>query len=277
MIRIVTDSSCDLPGELASRHRIEIVPLTIRFGDDHLVDREQLDAEEFWDRLAADDTLPETAAPGAGRFRDTYTRLASEGAEGIVVVCISEELSATAQAARLAGEDFSFGVPVRVVDSRQVSAALGLAVVATARYAETGAGLDAVEETARRYCRQAGILAALDTLEFLHRGGRIGGARAFLGGLLNVKPLITVAEGAVVGFGRVRSRSRALTTLADHVAGLPSPPAGLAVVHGRAPDLDDFLATLSQVHEDEPIVTTMGPVVGTHTGPGVLGVAYLQE
>ncbi len=273
MIRIVTDSSCDLPDEILDRHRISVVPLTIRFGDEDFVDREELSGDEFWERLTADDALPETAAPSVGRFQQIYGDLAHEGADGIVAVLISAGISATHQSASLAAEQFVSGIRVKVVDSGLVSAALGLAVVAAARAAEAGGSLEEVEVAARNAAAATNLFAALDTLEFLKRGGRIGPAAAFFGNLMAVKPLITFADGVVSPGGRVRTRKKAVTAVLDHLDGLDG-VADLGVVHSDSPGLDDFLAALADRGHADPLVARLGPVVGTHAGPGVVGVVY---
>ncbi len=274
MIRIVTDSSCDLPDELIESHRIEIVPLTIRFGDKEYLDREGLSTADFWHMLTTGDVLPETAAPSIGRFHQVYTRLSSEGADGIVVICVSSALSATIQAAEAAVKQFTSGVPVRVVDSRLVSTALGLVALEAAERSAAGASLRDVVATAKEASASSNIFAALDTLEYLKRGGRIGGAAAFLGEVLSVKPLITVKDGAVAPAGRVRTRTKALAAVIDHIAGLADRIQRLAIVHSVAPDLDEFLVSLAKVYSGERIVSSLGPVVGTHTGPGVIAAAY---
>ena len=275
MIRIVTDSSCDLPDDVVALHRIEVVPLTIRFGDEELVDREGLSTDEFWRRLTTSSILPETAAPSVGRFQAAFTRLVSAGADGIVVLCISSKISATIQSATLAAEQFAPGIPVRVVDSGLVSAALGLAAIAAAELAATGASLDEVETAARSACERGRIFATPATLEYLRRGGRIGGAAALIGGLLDVKPLIGFEDGKVAAAGRVRSRKRALAAVLEHVEERRGSISRLAVVHSDPPDLKDFLERLAEVYEGEVMVARFGPVVGTHIGPGTVGVVYL--
>ena len=142
MIRIVTDSSCDLPADILERHRIAVVPLTIRFGDEDFVDGEQLTVDDFWERMSTSEDLPETAAPAVGRFQETFRDLSAAGADGIVAVLISSAISATHQSATLAADQLTSGIPVRVVDSRLVSAAAGLSVLAAARAAEAGATID---------------------------------------------------------------------------------------------------------------------------------------
>ncbi|MFO7548171.1 MAG: DegV family protein [Acidimicrobiia bacterium] len=275
MIRIVTDSSADIPDELLDRHRIEVVPLTIRFGSDEFVDRRDLDSHRFWEKLVAGPALPETAAPSAGAFLDTYRRMAAEGAEGVVAVCISSDMSATYQSAVIAAEQVAGDVAVRVVDSRAVSMMLGLQVLAAAEGAETGATLDEVASRAVTAGSNTGLFATLDTLEFLRRGGRIGGAQALIGGLLDVKPLITIADGVVQAAGRVRTRSRALAALTAEVARRAPRIRALAVLHGATTDLDRFEALVREAAPGvDPIVAELGAVVGTHAGPGVAGVAY---
>ncbi len=275
MIRIVTDSSCDLPDEVLTRHRIEVVPLTIRFGEEELVDREELSSEEFWHRLTTGSTLPETAAPSVGRFQQAFTRLVSAGADGIVVLCLSSKVSATIQSATLAADQFTAGIPVRVIDSGLVSGALGLAAIEAAKAASAGGSVDEVEAVARTACERGRIFATPNTLEYLRRGGRIGGAAALIGGLLDVKVLIGFEDGKVAGIGRVRSRKRALAAVIDHVGEHAASIACLGVVHSDPSELPDFLRSLAEVYGGEPMMFRFGPVVGTHIGPGALGVTYL--
>lgn len=275
MIRIVTDSSCDLPDEILQRHRITVVPLTIRFGEKGFIDREELSIDDFWVRLSAAKDLPETAAPSVGRFQDVYRELSYAGADGIVVVTISAGISATHQSASLAADQLRSGIPVRVIDSRLVSAALGLGVLAAARAAEAGGTIDVVEATAREAVASSNLFAALDTLEYLKRGGRIGSTAAFFGNLLDVKPLITFAEGVVSAGGRVRTRRKAIKAVLDHLESLES-VAEVGVVHSNPPDLDEFLGALRERGHDDPLVARLGPVVGAHAGPRVIGIVYRQ-
>ncbi len=275
MIGVVTDSSCDLPDELLADSGIVAVPLTIRFGDEELVDREQISPEEFWRRLPESVALPQTAAPGPGRFEDAYRRLATAGAEGVVALCISSALSGTIQAAQVAADAVAAELPVRVVDSRLTSGALGLAALAAAEAATGGTGLDGVAAAATAAAARSGVLGVLDTLEFLRRGGRIGGAQAFVGGLLSVKPMVALEDGQVVPAGRVRTRRKALAALLDHARGLAPDLDAAVVVHANAPDVDDFVAELAEVLPAERTsVSLLGPVVGTHAGPGLIGICH---
>lgn len=272
VIRVVTDSSCDLPGELVATHGIEIVPLTIRFGDREYADRTDLTTARFWAELKTSSDLPETSAPSAGDFRERFARLADEGADGIVAVCLSSSLSATYQAAAIAAEQ-TRPIPVKVVDSRNVSMALGFQVLEAARAAARGDNLEQVAAAALAARDRTNFVAALDTLEYLQRGGRIGTTRAFLGGLLNIKPLLTMENGVVAAVGRVRTRSKARATLVERAGMLGSDVQELAILTGDSPDVEDFRQQLSTVIPTH-LISEIGPVVGTHTGPEVLGIAY---
>lgn len=272
MIRVVTDSSCDLPEELATLHAIEIVPLTIRFGEAEFADRTQLTQDEFWKRLKTSSDLPETSAPSAGSFRDTYANLARAGADGVVVVCLSSELSGTYQAAVIAAEQTT-ALPVKVVDSRNVSMALGFQVLEAARAAAQGDDLNKVVGAALAARNGTNFIAALDTVDYLQRGGRIGAAQAFLGGLLNIKPIITMDNGVVAAIGRVRTRSRAQAALIERITALGPAIQEVAILTGDSPDVEEFRQQLAEFRSTH-LIAGIGPVVGTHSGPGVLGLAY---
>jgi len=273
-IKVVTDSAADLPQELATQRGIAVVPLTVRFGDDEFVDGESLDSASFWQRLATSPDLPETAPPAPYRFEQEIKEAQNDGAAGLVIVCLSAAISATYQSAVLAAEAVPAGIAVKVVDSRTLSMAQGFAVLAAADRAADGGTVDQVAAAARAAASRTNIITTLDTLEFLERGGRAGKTGTFFGNLLNVKPLLTVEDGVVSAAGRVRSRARALDTIAEHVLGLPS-LLELAIVHGIAPDLEYLIdAVAPRVARRRIIVSRLGPVLATHTGPGVIGVAY---
>jgi DegV family protein with EDD domain len=278
-VRIVTDSSCDLPESLASELNIEIVPLFIRFGADELVDREQISTAEFWARCSRETDLPSTAAPAPGRFEEAIRRAASAGATGVVVINLSSALSATMQSAELAAASGRTDVPVRVVDSRTVSMGLGLIVVACARAAAAGASLDEVDALARRLVDSCKLWGALDTLENLKKGGRIGGAKAMLASVLSIKPVIEVRDGVVQEGGKQRTRTKALAFLVDKVAAAVASPGieQLAVLHADCPDVEAFVTQLRAVYPGEIIVGEIGAVIGTHAGRGTIGVAYFEK
>jgi DegV family protein with EDD domain len=273
-IRVITDSACDLPDALAQEMGIEIVPLTIRFGDEEFVDRRDLSPSEFWKRCGSSPLLPETAAPSPGLFEETYRRLAADGAEGVVAITISSDLSATGQAAELAAQAVSDVIPVRVIDSRFVSMGQGLIAVGAAQLAAQGKSMEDVIGAALDLIPRTRVFAAIDTLENLKKGGRIGGAQALLGSMLSIKPIIEVKDGKVDSESRQRTRSKALTYLADKVREHGNLDR-LAVLHGSAPDIDEFLDSITATYaRDEIIVGEVGAVIGAHAGPRVVGVAF---
>ena len=273
-VRIVTDSSCDLPESVVTDLGVRVVPLSIRFGDDEFIDREELSTEEFWQKCAAQDTLPETAAPAPGQFEQVYRELAADGATGIVVISLSGKLSATMQSAELAARSVSDSVDVRVVDSRSVTLGVGTMVIAAARSAAEGASLDEVESMATDRANRTHVFGALDTLENLKKGGRIGGAKALLATALAIKPIVEVVDGEVAQAGKQRTRSKALKFLVDKVKSYGDDVHDLAVLHAACDDVDEFVAMLQPLYDGEIVVGDIGPVIGTHTGQGTIGVAF---
>jgi len=274
-IRIVTDSASDLPQPVCDDLGIEVVPLTIRFGEEEFVDRTELTTEDFWTRLQSSPILPETAAPSVGAFEEVFRRLADDGADGIACINLSSRLSATFQSAQVAAKALDGLCPISIVDSKSASMGIGNLVLHAARRARQGASLEAiVHEVEDRRDRQR-VLATLDTLEYLRKGGRIGGAQALLGSMLSIKPVISVEDGAVEQAGKVRTRSKALRFIADRI---PADVEVLSVLHAGAPDLDDFMAMISgSTAGAEVVVGHIGPVVGVHTGPRVVGVAWVPR
>lgn len=272
-IAIVTDSACDLPDDVATQHSIEVVPLTIRFGDEELVDRVDLTPTEFWARCAASPTLPETAAPAPGQFEAAYRRAALRGAPGVVVVTLSGALSATMESAMLAARDVAGKIDVRVVDSRSVTLGQGMIAVELARRAEAGADLDELESVGHDLARRGRVWGALDTLENLRKGGRIGNARALLGTVLSIKPIVEVRDGVVEQGGKQRTRSKALAFLVETVRSYGT-ITNLAVLHADTSDVDQFVAMLAEHYPGEIIVGDIGPVIGAHAGRGTIGVAF---
>ena len=273
-IRVVTDSASDLPAGVAEELAVEIVPLTFRFGNDEYVDRRDLTVRQFWEKCDASPTLPVTAAPSPGQFEEAFRRLHAEGAEGIVCVNLSSELSGTGQSAELAAKSVADVIPVRVIDSRSVSLGQGQIVMAAARSATGGKGLDDVAGTAEELVPRTRLFASLDTLENLKKGGRIGGAKAMLATMLSFKPVISVSGGHVDEEAKPRTRTRSLNHLIELVRAAGAVE-HLSVVHAEAPDLDEFLDRIGQLYpRDDILVGDVGGVIGTHAGRGAIGVTY---
>lgn len=272
-VRIVTDSACDLPQSVADELGIEIVPLTIRINGVEYVDRADLTPAEFWAKCASSPTLPETAAPAPGQFEAAYRQLAADGATGIVVVNLSAALSATMQSAELAARAVAPDITVTVVDSEQVTLGLGLIVADVARLAKGGASHQAVVDRAKDLAGRTKVWGALDTLENLKKGGRIGGAKAMLASALAIKPIIEVRDGKVEQGGKQRTRSKALAFLVEQLKA-----AGelehLAVLHADCSDVDSFVEMVRPHFVGDIVVGDIGPVVGTHAGHGTIGVAF---
>ena len=263
-VRVVTDTACDLPDEIVNEHGIGLVPLRIRFGSEEFVDRVELSTKEFWARCAGFSGLPETSAPSPGQFKEAFENMAAEGASGVVCVNLSSKMSATIQAARQAAAELEDRLPVKVVDSLNVTLGQGLITMEAAKKAAEGGSVDEVAQAAENAASRMHLLGVIDTLENLKRGGRIGGAQAFLGTMLSIKPVIQVLDGVVEPESRQRTRGKALRYVADKArsAGRIS---SLAVFSADAPDMDSFLSMLEDVQPSERILAgDVGPVIGTH-------------
>jgi DegV family protein with EDD domain len=274
-VRIVTDSSADLAPAEVERLGIEVVPLSIRFGADEYTDGVDLSVEQFYDNLASSTELPETSAPAPGAFEAAFRRQADAGADAVVCIDLSSDLSATLQSAQTAASAAE-GLDVRVVDSRSITSGLGTQVTLAAEAAAGGAGADEVVALVEDLARRTHVFGALDTLDNLKKGGRIGGAQALVGSLLSIKPLLDISTGVVEEAGKARTRRKALEWLRDKVFELPTVE-HLCVSHGMAPDLDVMLDLLAPRYPRDQIrVTTIGATIGTHGGPRVMGLTWVD-
>ncbi len=275
-VHIVTDSSCDLTEIETTTNSIGVVPLSIRFGDEEFIDREELSADAFYAKMASTGLLPETAAPSPGRFEQAFRGAAAVGANAVVCINLSGELSATVQSARNAATAVAGDIDVRVIDSRSLTGGLGTMVLEAAAAARNGADVDAVVALVESMIPRTEIYGGLDTLENLKKGGRIGSAKALLGSMLSVKPIIHIADGAVEEAGKQRTRKRALEWMRDQLFA-EGTVEKLSILHGQAPDIDAFLDMISERYPREQIrLGTIGAVIGTHGGPGVIGMCYLR-
>ena len=274
-VRVVTDTACDLPDDMVNELGIGLVPLRIRFGSEEFVDRVELSTKEFWARCTSFQGLPETSAPSPGQFKEAFERMAAEGATGVVCVNLSSKMSATIQAARQAAAELEDRLPVRVVDSLNVTLGQGLITVEAAKKAAAGASLDEVAQAAEAAASQMTLLGVIDTMDNLKKGGRIGGAQAFLGTMLSIKPVIQVLDGVVEPESRQRTRGKALRYVVQKLS-----EAGqlrsLAAFSADASDMDSFVGIVEEVQPKERIlIGDIGPVIGTHAGPGAIGLAWL--
>jgi len=278
---VVTDSTADLPAEIYDELNITTVPLNVHFGDEVCRDQLDLTADEFWAKLAAFKGLPRTSQPSPGDFTETYQRLAAQFGDdaSFISIHISQHLSGTLQSARMAAEMLP-DLDITVVDSLLASLPQGMVVAAAARAAREGASKEEVLDLVERIKAGTRLYFCVDTLEYLQKNGRIGRAQAFLGALLNVKPLLTLQDGVVTPVEKIRGARRVIPRMAElayaHVGGAERPYLGImhAGVPERAAELADLLRERTGV--DDVLVGTLGPVIGTHAGPGTLGVcAYV--
>jgi fatty acid kinase fatty acid binding subunit len=276
-IQIVTDSACDLMSTTTEERDIQVVPLTIRFGAEEFVDRKELSGKEFWDRVITGPDMPATAAPSPGTFQEAFLEAAAAGHSGVVCVAISSGLSATYQAACTAADAVADRIPVRVVDTKSVTMGQGLLTLAAADLASGGGTLDDVTAALQDMLGRTHVFGVVDSLDFLRRGGRIGGAAQLVGSLLSIKPVIEVRDGVVEVESKQRTRSRSLRYLANKALEA-GPLERLATANGAAPDIDEFVEmVMATPTEHELVRGDLGPVVGSHTGPGTVGVCFITK
>lgn len=281
MLRIVTDSTCDLPREAIQALAITVVPLSIFFGDEELLDGVDIQADQFFRRLERDPHLPRTSQPTPALFTRAYQRLVDEGATEILSIHISSKLSGTLESARLGAQALREmpgldHVRVEHIDSATVSLGLGIGVLEAGRRARAGAAIDEALAATADVFRRTQLFFTLDTLEYLRRGGRMSRGQEFLGTLLRVKPIISVQGGELVPVSRVRTRQRAVEDLIGRCADL-RPVEHLFVAHSTTPDEAGFVRDRLAALDANAAVTVgrITPVVGVHTGPGTLGVGVV--
>ncbi len=270
---VVTDSTADLPDEWRARYAIEVVPLKVLFGKETFRDGVDMTNEQFFARLATATSLPTTSAPSPGDFAEVYERLARDH-DGCISIHIGAQLSATAEAARVGASSVG-GFKVEVVDSQSVS----MPVAFLCRIASECDTLDAAAAAVRQRVPNARVLALLDTLRYLEMGGRLSRAQAMIGTMLDLKPLLLVADGEMArAVDRVRTRSRAISRMVEYFQ-REQPVEHVAVMHAQAPEEAETLA--SRLRKDLPgqeiVIGKIGCVLGTHTGPKALGVVYIKK
>jgi DegV family protein with EDD domain len=274
VVRIVTDSTADLTKEQQQAAGITVVPLNVHFGDEVFRDHVDLTADEFFRRLKASTQLPRTSQPSVGVFEEAYRTL-RQNSDEIVSVHLSSKVSGTYNSALMAAKGVDEQA-IEVVDSLSTSMALGFMALEGARLARAGRDRATIAERLRGLVPKARVICVVDTLTYLERGGRIGKARALLGSLLNVKPILQLKDGEVVPIGRARGRPQALNKLVEllerdgHVS-------QLAIMHGAAQaDAEQLRERVAASYPGlDILLTEIGAVLGTHTGPGVIGFTYL--
>lgn len=275
VVHIVTDSTADIPLTQAESLAITIVPLTVFFGEDAYQDGVELDNAGFYRKLQASKALPRTSQPSPATFQQVYTRLIQEGSEGILSIHLSSKLSGTYQSACNAAAalpDDLKKTPIEVLDSQSLSAGMAPAILQAAEEAKRGLPLAEIRARTLDRLSRSHILAVLDTLEFVKRGGRIGHARALLANMLSVKPIISLKDGEVVPVEQPRTRHKAYARIAQLVAAM-GPLERIAIAQASEEVGHQLAEALKSVYTGEPSFYHLGAVLGTHTGPGTVAVA----
>ena len=278
-VAIVTDSGSDLTPAQLLETAIRQVPLSVSFGDQMLLSPDEMGPELFWDKLLAPDSpFPHTAAPSIGLFKEAFERAFADGHEAVVCVCLSEGMSATIRHARMAREMLP-GLPISIVDSMSASMAVGALALHGAALAASGASADEIESRLCVLRDGVSLFVGLDTLEYLRKGGRISSAKAAIGGLLSIKPIVTVVDGLVVVAEQTRTRSKATERVIELMT--DRPVTELHVLYSPPADPDVFVqAILARMPGPAPRVVTaqiIGPVMGAHVGPGAYGGIMVRE
>ncbi len=274
-VRIVTDSTADLPEEVVKSLGITVVPLLVHIGDETFEDGVTISTDGFYNLLTTGDVFPKTSAPSSGMFIEAYQRLAQETDE-IVSIHMSTRLSATHAAALVARDGIDSPTRIEVIDSLSASMGLGLLVIQAAAMARDGAGLNEIVSVTESCIPRTQFFGVLDTLEYLHRGGRLGHAASFLGSMLRLKPILCLRDGVAYPVERVRGREQAIDRLCEMV-GSQGAIRHLAVGYTTGErDMESLVERLTQFFPDDQIVRTRaGATMGTYLGPGALGVALI--
>ena len=276
-VKVITDSTADLPPALAEELGITVVPLNVHFGTEVYRDGVEITADEFYRRLVTASRLPTTSQPTPGDFLSAYDEM-GQTTDEIISVHISAKLSGTMNSATQAREEYGGESRIEIIDSLQGSMGLGMLAIAAAEAARRGGSLDDVVTETRAALPNVGFIGLVDTLEYLEKGGRIGKAQAFVGSLLRIKPLLTIRDGEAHPLERARTRAKGVDRICELVQ-TEMPLKDLAVVYTTTPDEARALAQRLQsfLPQGEVILSQVGPVVGTYLGPGVLGVAFRKQ
>lgn len=277
-VRIITDSSADLPEKLARELEIEIVPLNIHFGEEVFVDNLDIWSEEFYNRLRNEAVLPNTSQPAPGEFLKVYQKLVGSG-DQVVSLHLSHEMSGTVNAAKLAAEMLGNDLQIQVFDSNNVSMGLGLQVIKAARLAKSGATAEEIITALEKWRAEVKLYFTVNSLEYLFRTGRIGKASVMVGSLLNIKPILGVEQGFIAPVARVRGSIQKVSQEMVEIlkADFGDRPLIVSILHSEWSESIEYLQEIvkQQVNVVELIPGILGPIVGAHAGPNAFGVVAL--
>jgi len=278
-IAIVTDSTANLPPDFIEYHNIQVLPLKIHWGDENFEDGVDITPSDFYERLAKSSDLPTTSQPSMQEFINVFEKLAPQ-CDGIIVPLISSGISGTVDSALAAQNQFS-AVPVEIVDSYSTSAGLALVVIAASRAADAGESLEEIKQITKNVASEVQLYFMVNTLEYLHRGGRIGGASRFLGTVLNIKPILYLDEqGEIEALEQVRTFRKALARLVElAVDKADRKSAHVGIIHANAPDQAEIFRNqiADRIRCSQLDIYELSPVIGTHVGPGTIGIALYTE
>lgn len=277
-VSIVTDSTAYLPPEIIEKYQIQIIPLSVIWDDQSYQDGVDITTSQFYNRLERSTSLPSTSQPPAKAFKDCFAALLDSGHD-VLAILISSGISGTVNSALQAQAELDRS-RIEVIDSQTATMATGLQVIAAARSAAEGASLQEAARVARKAQQHTDLVFVVDTLEYLHKGGRIGGAKRFLGSMLNIKPILEFREGKIDAVDQVRTQKRALERMAELVRekAAGEQPLRIAVIHSNVPEQarilkDEIAAAFSP---EEIYISELSPVIGTHVGPGTLAIACMH-
>lgn len=276
---IVTDSTADIPPAVREKYGIEVVPLEVIFGDEVYKDGVDITSAEFFDRLESSSVMPRTSQPSPGDFARIYKKLLDQQKE-IISIHISAELSGTVHSAYMGRKLVGGGSKIDIVDSRLVSLALGLIVVEAAKAVSAGKQKDYVLELINKMIQKTRVYFLVDTLEYLARGGRIGKAQSLMGTLLNIKPILTFRDGIIYPYDKIRGFNKAVQRIVDGInEEFKGKRVLTAFVYGTEGELfHNFHQKITaQIDYVESVRGQLGPVVGTHGGPGIVGVVCYAD
>ena len=277
-VAVVTDGACSLTPAQGNELGVHIAPVYLTFGENTYRAGVDLSSQEFYDLLSASKKLPTTAQPTAEDFVRIFEKLADDVDE-IVTVVISHHMSATIQSVEMAKQQFD-KVPVHVIDSESVSLGLGMMAIAAARAADQGQDGQSILELVNSIKQKMNVIFTVRTLEYLHKGGRIGGATAFLGSALDIKPILYIANGMIEPLEKQRTRKRSVGRLVELMSEkVGDSPVHVAILHGNTPEEAEQLERVvrDQFNIVDMITSDMGPVIGVHAGPGTLGLVFYPD
>ncbi len=276
-VKIITDSTSDMPESIVSDLDIEVVPLNIHIGQDNFKHGVDIGTDEFYTKLLTDSELPKTSQPSPGEFLEVY-RKCLDDSDAIVSIHVTSKLSGTYNSAIQARSELNTNKKIEIIDSATVSMALGLIVIRAATIAKDGGSLEEVLKEIDDCCNNTEVLVVLDTLEYLEKGGRIGKASALIGSILSLKPILTVEDGIVGTFGKARTFTKAMNTLEEAIKGF-APVSDVSVFYSTDKSIaDDMADRMSGIVEpDKLVISRIGPTVGTYAGPKAIAVAVIKK